>query len=225
MKRRLLVALAAVLAALVSQGQSLSDSEIESAIARGKSTTEPKLLKEIWKTRRVRLNRAGIGDPIEKRVTILSDSEKIALESTIANRELRGLTLDQVKSGLDLGTVAILLEANCYNRLYAGGLSNWAPGAAHIVLKVNGKVVQPEEKVAGKHSSTAVGATETGIISRSGNVVSYTPLYTSAIYERESQSSWFSFRLPSELPQEITVTVIGRDGKTKEKALDARLFR
>ena len=48
--------------------------------------------------------------------------------------------LEKVKKGVPLGVVEILLEANCYNNLYAGGLASWGPeGGVHVVSENWGK--------------------------------------------------------------------------------------
>src|ERR1017187_5743443 len=78
----LLVALA-----VVALAQGPSDADIQAAMERGKTTPAKKLWEEIKKKQQYRINRAGFGDPIEKKVLILSDLDRIALEAAEAKRQ------------------------------------------------------------------------------------------------------------------------------------------
>jgi len=106
----------------VALAQSPSDADIQAAMERGKTIPAKKLWDEIRKTHQYRMNRAGFGDPIEKKVVILSDADRIALEASEARRQLREITVDDIKKNLPLGVMDVLLEANCYNNMYAGSL-------------------------------------------------------------------------------------------------------
>lgn len=216
---RLLVALVAVLQAALAQGP--SDADIRAAVERGKATPAKKLWDEIKKKQQYRINRAGFGDPIEKKVLILSDLDRIALEAAEAKRQLREVSVDDIKKNLDFGVIEVLLEANCYNNLYAGSLPKWGPtGGVHVVLKVDGKIIQPIEKRAGQADSMSVLPQEHGVVSRQGNMVTYTPLYRSAIYERASERAWFTFPALSRDVRTFTVTAISGEGKQKEKEVE-----
>src|SRR5437667_6345559 len=121
----------------IALSQNPSDPDIQAAMERGKTTPAKKLWDEIKKKQQVRMNRAGFGDPIEKRLLLLSDRDRIALEAAEAKRQLREITIDDIKKNLPLGVMEVLLEANCYNNMYAGSLSKWGPGGGvHVVLRV-----------------------------------------------------------------------------------------
>lgn len=203
--------------AALGLAQALPDGDIRAAIERGKVTPEKKLWNEVRKKRQYRMNRAGF-DPIEKKVLILSDLDRIALESAEAKRQLREISVDDVKKMLPLGVVEVLLEANCYNNMYAGSLPKWGPsGGLHVVLKVGDRVVQPLEELAGRGDSIAVLPQEHGVVSQQGGVVTYTPLYRTAIYERASQRAWFIFPAQASVVTTFMVTAISGEGNQKEK--------
>jgi hypothetical protein len=168
-----------------SLADSPSDADIQAAMERGKAISAKKLWEEIRKKQQIRLNRAGLADPIEKKVLILSDLDRIALEAAEAKRQLRQLSVDDIRRNVPLGVMEVLLEANCYNNMYAGSLPKWGPrGCVHLVLKIGDKVIQPLEKTAGESDAVSVMTQEHGVLSHQGNMVTYTPLYRSAIYER-----------------------------------------
>lgn len=155
----------------------------------------------------------------------MKDADRIALEAAEAKRQLRQLTAAEVRSRVPLGVVEVLVEANCYNNLYAGGLSSWGPkGGVHLVLKIGEQVIQPSKKRAGRPDAVSVLPQEHGVITTQGNAVTYTPLYRSAVYERASQRAWFTFSNLPNGPERVTVTVISGSGKTKEKELDRAVF-
>lgn len=205
--------------------QRMTDTEIEAAMKLGAQVGAKKLWADIKKKQQFRINRAGFGDPVEKKITIIKDADRIALEAAEAKRQMRILTIEEVRAHVLLGVVEVLVEANCYNNLYAGSLASWGPeGGVHLVLKIGDQIIQPIEKRAGQADAIAVLPQEHGLITASGNAVTYTPLYRSAIYERASQRAWFTFANLSEGAERVTVTVISGSGKTKEKELDRTVF-
>ncbi len=219
---------AVIIAGFVSTAfaQRLSDSDIEAAMKRGAETSGKRLWDEIKKKQQFRINRAGFGDPIEKKITVLKAPDRIALEAANAKRQMRRLTIEEVKAHFPLGVVEVLVEANCYNNLYAGSLPAWGPeGGVHLVLKVGQQVIQPSEERTGRSDAISILPQEHGFVTAQGNVVTYTPLYRSAIYERASQRAWFTFPEPPDTSERITVVVISGSGKIKEKELDASVFR
>jgi hypothetical protein len=176
----------------------------------------------IWTRARqqFRLNRAGL-DPIEKKVTFLSDADRIAVESSEATRQLHALSVDDVKKTLPLGVTEALFEANCYNNLHAASLPKWGPGGGiHVVLSIDGNLVQPLAEAAGPSDSVSLFAREHGLISREGSMVTYTPLYRTAIYERASQSAWFVFPVLTTDIEKVTVIAISGLGNRKEKEVE-----
>jgi hypothetical protein len=218
MIRAVLTAIAMVVVALA---QVPSDTEIQAAMNRGKATPAKKLWDEIKKKQQYRINRAGFGDPIEKKLLILADLDRIALEAAEAKRQLRDISIEDIRRTLPLGVMDVLLEANCYNNLYAGSLPKWGPtGGVHVVLKAAGEVVQPIEKRVGESDSVSVLPQEHGVVSRQGNIVTYTPLYRTAIYERASERAWFTFPALSSDVKTFTVTAISGEGKQREKEVE-----
>lgn len=221
MFKRCTAALLTVSWAAALFGQSPTDADIQAALSRGQATPGKRLWAEIKKKQQFRLNRAGMGDPIEKKILVLTDLDRIALESAAAKRQLREISIGDVKQHLPFGIIEILLEANCYNNLYANSLSKWGPsGGVHLVLKVGAKVIQPIDKTAGQFDSVAILPQEHGVLSRQGSQTTYTPLYQTAFYERASQRAWFAF--PAQLPtvRTFTVTAISSEGKQKEKEIE-----
>lgn len=74
-----------------------------------------------------------------------------------------------------------------------------------------------QNEAMGQADSVSVLPQEHGVVSRQGNVVTYTPLYRSAIYERASERAWFTFpAVPADI-KNFTVTAISGEGKQKEK--------
>jgi len=221
MMKTVLLFIAATAMAALALAQKPSDADIQSAMERGKTTPAKKLGEDIKKKQQYRINRAGFGDPIEKKVLILSDLDRIALEAAEAKRQLREISADDIKKNLPLGVMEILLEANCYNNMYTGSLPKWGPnGGVHVVLKVDGKVIQPLDKGAGESDSVAVVPQEHGVISRQSGTVTYTPLYRTAIYERASERAWFMFPALTNDVKAFTVTAISGEGKQKEKEVE-----
>jgi hypothetical protein len=205
----------------LSFAQELSDADIRAALERGQTTPAKKLWQEIKTKQQFRLNRAGLSDPIEKKVLILTDRDRISLEAAEAKRQLRKLSVEDVKRTVPLGVVDVLLEANCYNNLYAGSLPKWGPnGGVHVVLDIGESVIQPIGKRSGGSDSVAVLPQEHGVVSGQGNSVTYTPLYRTAIYERASLRAWFAFPAPSANVKTITIKAISGEGKSKQKEFE-----
>jgi hypothetical protein len=205
----------------VCLAQTPSDAEIQAAMEHGKNTPAKKLWEELRKKQQVRLNRAGFGDPIEKKVLLLSDRDRIALEAAEAKRQLREITVDEIKKNLPLGVMEVLLEANCYNNMYASSLAKWGPnGGVHVVLKTGDRVIQPIDERAGRADAVSLLPQQHGLVSQQGNQITYTPLYRSALYERASERAWFTFPAVSSDVSTFTVVAISGEGKQKEKEVE-----
>jgi hypothetical protein len=197
-------------------GQSLSDSQIQAAIAAGQRTPAKKLWGAIKKSQQFRINRTSLLDPIERKVTFLSDGDRIALEAAEAKRQLRALTLADVRGNFRLGVVEVLLEANCYSNIYFGLLPPWGPeGGVHLVLRVGESVIQPLARANGGGDAVSILPQEHGIVSRQGNTLTYTPLYQSALYERASVRTWFEFSALPPGTEKLSVVAISGSGKQK----------
>jgi hypothetical protein len=61
---------------------------------------------------------------------------------------------------------------------------------------------------------------EHGVISRQGDLVAYTSLYRTALYERASERAWFTFPMLSAEVKTFTVIAISGEGKQKEKEIE-----
>ena len=72
---RLFIVVMLVVVSTFAQGP--SDADIQTAMERGRKTPAKKLWDEIKKQNGYRMNRAGFGDPIEKKLLILSDLDRI----------------------------------------------------------------------------------------------------------------------------------------------------
>ena len=215
-----IVAIAVMFHAL-SLAEVLDDAAIRAAISQGEESSAKQIWDQIKKHQQFRINRAGL-DPIEKKVTFIFDTDRIMLEAAEAKRQMRSVSIDQIKAGLPLGTTEILLEANCYNNLYSASLPKWGPaGGVHLVIKLDGQIIQPMAKGAGPADSVAILPQEHGVVSRNGPVVTYTPLYRTALYERASERTWFSYPAISR-GQKLAVIVISSDGNRKEKEIEIR---
>ncbi len=108
--KTILLFTSATIMAVLALAQGPSDAEIQAAMDRGTTTPAKRLWNEIKKKQQYRINRAGL-DPIEKKVLILSDLDRIALEAAEAKRQLRELSVDDIKKTLPLGVMEILLES------------------------------------------------------------------------------------------------------------------
>lgn len=195
----------------------LQATDIDAAIKRGQNTPVKELWKQIRKKNGYRINRAGL-DPIEKKIVLLWDEDRISLEVAEAKRQMRPISAGDVRR-IPTGIVDVLLESNCYNSLYVGSLAKWTPaGGVHLVLNVNGQTIQPGAMRNGGTDAVTVLPVERGIVAKSGNMVTYVPLYRSAFYERESDRAWFSFHL-ADKPRTLSAIVIAGDGKKKEKTI------
>jgi hypothetical protein len=175
-----------------SLAQALSNAAIQAAIERGQSSTNKALWQQITKRREVCItHRVGMGHPVELRVIILTDADRIELEAAEAQRQLKEFSVDDAKKLL--GVTKVRLEARSYN-LDAYRLHDWTEqGRVHMVLKVGGKIIQPVRK-------EDVGYSAGGF------------MITSAI-------TWFTFpELPRGLAA-VTVTVIPGAGESKEKEI------
>jgi hypothetical protein len=219
------VVLFAITAAMAIEtfAQGPSDADIRAAVERGRATPPKKLWDDIMKKQQYRINRAGLVDQIQKKVLLLSDLDQFALEASEAKRQLLDLTSDELKKRLALGVMEVLLEATCPNDPESSRLLKWGPGGGvHVVLKIDGKIVQPLEMTGDASESVAVSAQEQGIMSPRGNMGTYAPLYRSSIYGRSSHSghtwqrAWFTFpALPPDI-KAFVVTAISGEGKQRE---------
>ncbi len=185
--------------AALTYAASLTDADIEKAIQRGKSVGSKKLWADLRKRQQFRINRAGL-DPVEKKVLFLFDKDRIALESSEAKRQVREISVDYIKTHMQLNVMEIMLEANLYNSNYSSTLPKWGPPGVHLVLKFGETTVQPEKKIPGEGDAAGVG------------------LLYRVLYERYSLRSWYLFQVQE--GGKFTVIVIAANGNKKEKEID-----
>lgn len=198
-----------------------TDAEIAAAIARGQSTPTKKLWAEIKKAHEVRLNRGSFGNRVAKKVVFISDLDRVALESAEAARELREVSVSGIKTQMNFGVTDVLLEATVSSSALIGELNTWsARGGVHMVLKIGGATIQPIGKAAGPSEAVSIMPQEHGLVTSNGPLVTYTPLYRSAWYERDSLGTWFTFPELRDTQKGITVIVISGTGDRRDKEIE-----
>lgn len=219
---RTLFALSFCAASVSAEIGTLSDQQIRYAIVRGMSTDAKKIWKQVRSTHRVLINRAGF-DSVEKHVTFVNDSDRISLiASDRHRRRMPELTVAVVRETIPLGIIEARLEAKA-GGIYTPNIAKWCAPMVHMTLEGDGQMVQPIEELSGGVSRTTILPSQTGLVSRSGSTVTYTPLYNSALYDATTGITWFKFPAPRN-GGPLTVVVISADGHTKEKRVDARLL-
>jgi hypothetical protein len=205
-------------------GQSfLSDDAIQKAIDSGRATKAQALWKSIEKNHAVRINRQSFADSVGKTAIFLADRDLIALAAADAARRHRVLSVDEVKQWPDFGATHVLLVAVA-GGMYIANLPKWQAPAVHMTITVDGREIQPLSESATERSETTLFPSQTGVVSRSGNVVTYTRLYESALYDVAHSRTWFSFDIPPDGAR-LTVTVISADGHEKHKDFDASMLK
>jgi hypothetical protein len=218
MRRALQFAAAALLSAAVVSAQGLTDAEIQAAINRGKASTTDKLWKEIRKQQQIRINRAGLVDAVDKKVTFITDTERVALLAANANEEKRMFTVEMVKRTVPLDVTEVLLEASCYNELYAAQLPPWGlEGGVRLLLEADGKTVPAQEKRPARVDAFGEVPQGPGIGSQPGNAATYIPLYHISLYEKAAQRAWFTFPPVGKDVKSLTVTIVSGEGKQRAK--------
>jgi hypothetical protein len=207
---------------LVAQ-TSLSDDIIQKAIDSGSKKKTKVLWNEIEKRRSVRINRQSFADSVGKTAIFLNDGDLISLAASEAARRHQLLSVEQIKLWPNLGATHVLLMTVA-GGMYIANLPKWQAPAVHMTITADGQEIQPLSELAGRNSETKILPSQTGVVSRGGNIVTYTPLYESAIYDVARSRTWFSFGLPINA-QKLTVTVISADGHEKHKDFDSALLR
>ncbi len=201
----------------------LPDDGIQRAINLGRSTKTPALWKSIEKNHAVRINRQTFADTVGKTAIFLADRDIVAIAASDAARRHRSMTVDEVKQWPNLGAIHVLLVAEA-GGMYIANLPKWQAPAVHMTITADGTEIQPLSESATERSETKLLPSQTGIVSRNGSVVTYTPLFESALYDVARSRTWFSFHIPPDAVH-LTVTVISADGHEKHKEFDASKFK
>lgn len=212
--------LPAILLALSASLFAATDAEIQAAINRGCGRTPDLLMKQIKKDHTVRLTRGGFHDPVAKKVTFILDTDYVALLASEAHRRhiratVEGIKTAQITGGPILGVTRVLLQTDAV-RNDSSSLADWSAPYVGLILTADGKQLRPLDSSGSEISETSFGKTEHGYLSDFGGFVSYTPLYTSALYDMIHSHTWFMFKLPYNADR-YTVTVISGDGHEKSK--------
>src|SRR5580704_1562941 len=173
--------------------QAMSDASIQAAIDRGQRTNSKDLLNNI----KQHIQWYHVGDTVKKQVTFVVDADKIAMEASEQKRQLREpLTIADVRAKMELGVVEVLFEASCAgNSFGCGSLDEWGHGGGvHVVLKIDGVVLQPVDERAGQVRAL------------------HLQLFGPA---NASQQAWFTFPKIPVTTKKVVVTVISGRGDTK----------
>jgi hypothetical protein len=213
------VLLACASLAAAAEQNPLSNDAIQKAINSGRATKVQAFWKNIEKNHAIRINRQTFADTVGKKAVFLTDRDLITLAVSDAARRHQVLTVDEVRLWPNLGAIHVVLVAEA-GGMYIANLPKWQAPAVHMTITADGHEIQPLSESATQRSETKILPSQTGIISRSGNVVTYTPLYESALYDVARSRTWFSFDLPPDAVR-LTVTVISADGHEKHKDFDA----
>ena len=200
---------------VLASAQAPSDASIQTAIDRGMSTDATVLWKQINKQHRVKVTKGGLIDPVEKFVIPVGDLDRIALIAAERKRKMQTLSVGEVKDAAPLDAWEVRLETAVIQSNIAA-LPNWTLPAVHMVLKVDGQVMQPTAIGSGKHSSTNWG--QTGVVLRNGPITTYVPLYADG---SDSVTAWFRFPAAAQR-KTISVVIIPGNGKPKEKAIELK---
>jgi hypothetical protein len=218
MNRAIQLPVAALLCGALAVAQSLSDADIQAAIKRGAASTTDKLWKEIRKKQQIRINRAGLIDAVDKKVTFVTDTDRIALLAANANEEKRSFSVELVKRTVPLDVTEVLLEASCYNELYAGSLPQWGlDGGVRLLIEADGKSLPTQEKRLARTESFGDVPQGPGIGSHPGNPPTYIPLYHISLYEKAALRTWFTFPPIGKDVKTLKVSVVSGEGKQREK--------
>jgi hypothetical protein len=201
----------------------LTDEQIQSAIQRGEASVSKALWKQIEKRHRIKLTKGGLVDHVEKFVTFFGDLDRIALIAANRKRRLQATSVDYIRASVPMGITEVRLQSAAIG-VYAGSLPKWTAPAVHVVLTVDGTVVQPDNERAGASSRTVIGQSQTGIVQHNGPFVTYTPLYSSSAYDVSSADTWFRFPVTS-AQSSLKITVIPSEGRPKEKNLAPEILK
>lgn len=203
----------------------LSDKQIETAIAGGTSRPFSKIWKDVEKEHEVRVNRAGIGDTVGKTLFFLTPSAAISLEAAERKRRHQSFTVEEAKQNHSDETVQVLLKVEATG-MYAMNVVKWQAPAVHMTLTLDGNELQPVREATHSETSRQVlGEQQHGILHSDGSGnISYTPTYTTAIYDMTHSSTWFRFAVPEDV-KKASVTVISSDGHEKHKEFDPAILR
>jgi hypothetical protein len=151
--RTITLFLTLVLSSLYAQG-----TDYAKAIAYGQSfKSRLQYLDKGLKDQKVQLASAWAKDGMSKYVTFFTDYEAVAAAAAQAKQEMREFTTEDAKKLPLSGLVFAHVEVHARGMIPVGKLSKrYVQNAAHLVLEVDGKVIQPLSKELKKVSDASV---------------------------------------------------------------------
>lgn len=202
-------------------GASPSDGGIQQAINLGFNSKLNALWKGIKKHRSLTITSGWPpGDTVTKKVVFVTDLDRVALTAAERKRRLQPFTVAEARQACVFGTVDVRLQASA-NGVYQMNVTKWAAPLVYMVLRIGDRVVQPLSE-AGTTNHVEIPFSQTGVVSQSGNAVTYTPLYQTYLYDNTAATTWFAFPKPTE---DFEVVVISADGHSKEKSASLDLVK
>lgn len=139
---------AVTLIALLFSNLSGQEADYAKAIATGMSfKSRLKYLEAGTKDQRIQLASAWAKDGMSKYVTLFTDFEAIASAAAQANQEMRPFSVEDAKKMPLTGLVFAHVEVHARGSIPVKKLAKrYVQNAAHLVLEVDGKVIQPVKK-------------------------------------------------------------------------------
>jgi hypothetical protein len=143
-------------------GPVLTPPQVQAAIQEGsKYKTVDKFLEKGLKGKRVRLASAMAMDGISKYATFYNDWQAVAAESAAAHQQMRELKPEDFQSS---GLLHVFVEVLGRGRLGTSKVDRRYEGTrAHMVLKIDERILQPTEKNMIKHSDQFAGWLISGV--------------------------------------------------------------
>ncbi len=151
-----------------TSGWALTRGEIVSAIAHGKHyKTKDDFLESGVEGVKVKLASAFALDGISKTAIFFDDWNYIAGESASANQQMREVNPDDFQP---VGLLHAIVQVHAMGAIPTSKLNRrYLDGRAHLVLRVNGVIIQPTTKSMLKKSDQSEGAVLLGV--QSGKIV------------------------------------------------------
>jgi hypothetical protein len=156
MKKQLSVL--AILSTLALSSLYAQETDYSKAIAEGQSFKSRKqYLEKGLKDQKVQLASSFAKDGMSKYVTFFTDYEAVAAASAQARQEMRDFTVDDAKKLPLSGLIFAYVEIHARGMIPTAKLpKRYVENSAHLVLQIDGKVIQPLSKEVKKVSDASV---------------------------------------------------------------------
>lgn len=222
MTRRALIG-AFVCPGSVQAATRLTKPEIEDAIALGKNYRSAK---KLWKQEFEGSNKLRMSGywswSGSKYLNVITDRVAIAMSAADAAHEMREITVKEVERLGGLGTLRVIVVISAVGADNIARIQDrFAAGKTHMVLELEGKVIQPQQKV-----ELAVNYTpglQVWSVAQAGNMVfaTNTGAFDSGgvVYEFVYPLPWVS------LPKGGRFVLLGEDGKRHDAEIDFSRLR